>query len=190
VIAGNHFGASVDYDGSLAVIGAPGTDADRGAAHVFARFGSSWAFATTLTPEVRDIQDGFGDAVSIEETLAAVGAPADDASGQDAGAVFVFSLSPIVSVEPDLPRPTISLDHNWPEPARDATTIRYTVPDGSQVDLSLYDVMGRRIAVLDSGFRSGEKEIAVDAANLPPGVYVYRLSTGRLVGVRMMTVAR
>lgn len=75
------------------------------------------------------------------------------------------------------------LDQNYPNPVQlsqhDANTIiQYKLKTPQNVRLSLYDVLGRRIAVLDQGFRnSGTQRVYFDASHLSSGVYLYRLET-------------
>lgn len=98
--ASAQFGARValSADGSTAVITAPGDDANgrrAGAAYVFGRADDGWRQARKLTPGDGDAGDTFGSAISVSaagETVA-VGASSDEATGQDAGAAYVFDLA-------------------------------------------------------------------------------------------------
>jgi hypothetical protein len=74
------------------------------------------------------------------------------------------------------------LSQNYPNPFNGETRISFTLPRASHIDLSVYDLIGRKIATLYSGqMESGETEIGWDArttagAELPSGIYFYRLT--------------
>lgn len=64
---------------------------------------------------------------------------------------------------------------HYPEPASDAVTFSYTLPEAANVSLSMYDLQGRQIAVVEKGhLNAGRHERTFDASNLANGVYFYR----------------
>ena len=74
------------------------------------------------------------------------------------------------------------LHGNYPNPFNAATMLRYSVPRASEVELSVFDVLGRRVAVLTSGVQSvGEHELLWDASRFSSGIYFARLSAGSSV---------
>jgi cysteine-rich repeat protein len=88
---GDRFGTSVAISGERLVVGAPGEDAqgdEAGAAYVFDRSGDEIA---KITANDAQEYDKFGWAVSISAEAVVVGAPGEDAQGDDAGAAYVFS---------------------------------------------------------------------------------------------------
>ena len=91
-----------------------------------------------------------------------------------------------VSVESpfdELPTTTV-LETNYPNPFNPETTIAFSLPEGSQVQLTVYDVIGRQVATLvDDVLSAGRHEIRFQAGGLPSGTYLYRLvtPTGSLV---------
>ena len=77
---------------------------------------------------------------------------------------------------------------NYPNPFRQRATIEYRVPVPGHVRLTVYDVLGRELAVLvDERQSAGSHSAKLDASSWPSGVYLYRLeagsqvTTGRLV---------
>lgn len=93
----DRFGHSLDLDGDVAVIGAPGDDeagTNAGAAYVFRRTDGIWTQETKLTAGAdANSFDEFGWDVAVERGLIAVGAPNDDEAaggGSDSGAVYLF----------------------------------------------------------------------------------------------------
>ena len=64
-----------------------------------------------------------------------------------------------------------------PNPFNPTTTIGYRLSAASFVNLSVYDISGREVANLVSGWRdTGVHEVTFDGSKLASGVYVYRLS--------------
>jgi len=72
---------------------------------------------------------------------------------------------------------TFSLSHNFPNPFNPTTTIRYAIPVKGNVNLSVFDLLGNRIAVLQNGPQDqGEFEKVFDAKGLSSGIYIYRIT--------------
>jgi hypothetical protein len=66
-----------------------------------------------------------------------------------------------------------------PNPFTNATTIRYTLPEPGACRLSLYDVTGKLVATLASGYHSaGTSSFIVPRSSLSSGIYVLKLQTG------------
>lgn len=84
-------GVSVALDGDTAVIGTPQDHGLRGAAHVYVRTGTTWAFQTSLTDPEGVPFDLFGLSVAVSGDTLVVGAPRLFNPGS--GAVHVFARS-------------------------------------------------------------------------------------------------
>ena len=83
---GDHFGASVSIDGTLAVVSAPG-HGSAGSAYVFTESGNTWSQLAELQGDDTAAGDNFGLSVSISGTTAVVGAPGH--GGKGSAYVFV-----------------------------------------------------------------------------------------------------
>ncbi|NNE70113.1 MAG: T9SS type A sorting domain-containing protein [Rhodothermales bacterium] len=71
-----------------------------------------------------------------------------------------------------------ALGQNYPNPFNPVTTIGFSVPETGRVKLSVFDGLGREVAVLvDGTIEAGHHEARFDAKSLPTGAYLYRLST-------------
>jgi hypothetical protein len=71
------------------------------------------------------------------------------------------------------------LSQNFPNPFNPSTTIRYALPVDAKVRLEVYDLTGRRIALLvDETKRAGNHETRFDGAGLASGTYFYRIQAG------------
>jgi hypothetical protein len=77
------------------------------------------------------------------------------------------------------------LAQNYPNPFNPTTTIKFTIPVGTDPDLSLqtasllvYDILGRQVATLiNEPLRAGAHKVEFDATDLASGIYYYQLST-------------
>ena len=79
------------------------------------------------------------------------------------------------------------LQQNYPNPFNPSTTIRFAIPQRSQVTLKLYDILGRKVATLvDERLRPGEYKVVFDASALANWVYVYRIQAGEFVRSRKL----
>ncbi len=103
------------------------------------------------------------------------------------GPLITNSESPDVS---DLPA-AIELFQNYPNPFRAETTISYRLAQAADVKLSVVDLLGRTLAVVEEGHRpAGSHTRIFDASWLPNGTYVYRLQVDGAVTIRIMVLNR
>jgi hypothetical protein len=90
------------------------------------------------------------------------------------------------------------LEQNYPNPFNPSTTIKYTIggAGGSglgarDVELRVYDVLGREVAVLVNERKPpGRYEVTFDASRLASGVYFYRMQAGDFVQTRKLLLVR
>ena len=88
-----------------------------------------------------------------------------------------------LSVENGQSQPVrLELAQNYPNPFNPTTEIRYTMPSGGHVNLSVFDVLGRHVTTLVDGvYPAGSHKVQLDASDLSSGIYIYRLETGNEV---------
>jgi glucose/arabinose dehydrogenase len=85
--------------------------------------------------------------------------------------------------------PEFVLSENFPNPFNPTTTIRYQIPVTAGVRLSVFDLLGREVALLvDETQSPGAHEVTFDAHGLASGVYLYRLRAGSFTQTRKMLV--
>jgi hypothetical protein len=74
---------------------------------------------------------------------------------------------------------TFELGRNYPNPFNPSTVIPFRLAHPGRAKLSVFDVRGREIAVLDDGFHeAGIHSVPFGAGGLPSGVYFVRLRAG------------
>jgi len=97
-----------------------------------------------------------------------------------------------VQQEPETERPVrMELHANYPNPFNPTTQIRFTINSSEHARLTVYDVLGREIAVLVNGIMpSGTHAVSFDASQLSSGVYLYRLESAGEVLTRKMILLK
>ena len=139
-------------------------------------------------------------AVAVGDRLYVFGGIDDGGRVLDAVESFQQPVSVGTEVERETPTPSdFSLAANYPNPFQTTTTITFTLAEserGSPVTLAVYDVLGRRIAVLVDGvLEPGAHTVTWDGTDrsgtpVADGLYVYRLQQGALTARKMMAILR
>ncbi len=105
--------------------------------------------------------------------------------------VWTVSEPLFVSNEPEETPIDFELAQNYPNPFNPTTTIRFSIPAPTDVQLKVYDVSGREVATLTDGLlASGSHEVEWDARNFASGVYMYRLTAGEFTSVKQLTLLK
>lgn len=80
---------------------------------------------------------------------------------------------------------------NYPNPFNGATTIKFTLPKAAFVELSVYDLLGREVAVLEKGLKpAGKYKIPFNSTGLSSGVYFYSLRVGDATETKRMVLLK
>ncbi|MFQ6608857.1 MAG: T9SS type A sorting domain-containing protein [Fidelibacterota bacterium] len=91
--------------------------------------------------------------------------------------VFRIDLDELSIEDLHLPL-SFALHQNYPNPFNPSTTIRFDLPEATDVELIIYDILGRKVQALVSGqLVSGKHEVMWNASNVASGVYYYQLTT-------------
>ena len=92
---------------------------------------------------------------------------------------------------------TFTLHQNYPNPVNLSnrstlsTIIQYNLETPQNIRLVVYDILGRKIDILDQGFRNaGEHRVFYNAASLANGLYFYRLETKNEARLRQFSVIK
>jgi hypothetical protein len=84
-----------------------------------------------------------------------------------------------------------SLHQNYPNPFNPITIIEYELPVASNVRLTLFDVLGRVLSVVEDGYRAaGYHSIRVNGTELASGVILYRLEAGNFAQTKRMLLIK
>ena len=86
---------------------------------------------------------------------------------------------------------TYSLSNNYPNPFNPGTKIVFQIPEGEFVTLKVYDILGNEIvSLLNEEKGAGKYEVEFNAANLPSGIYFYKLQAGDFVETKKMVLMK
>jgi hypothetical protein len=84
-----------------------------------------------------------------------------------------------------------TLEQNYPNPFNPSTTIGYSVPAASKVNLKVYDMLGREVAVLvNETMPAGGYEVKFNASGLSSGVYFYKLRAGNFTITKKLNLIK
>ena len=95
--------------------------------------------------------------------------------------ILDLQFTPVsVEKENDVIPAQFYLDQNFPNPFNPSTEIKFGINEAANVDLRIYDALGREVAVLISNqfMSAGSYNYKFDASNLASGTYVYRITAG------------
>jgi len=107
----------------------------------------------------------------------------------------VWGVDGIVSVDDrDSGLPTVyQLEQNYPNPFNPITTIKFALPEQSQVTLEIYNMLGQRVRTLvaDEMYEAGYYSVVWDGWNntgrvVSSGLYIYRITAGEFIDVKKM----
>jgi len=79
----------------------------------------------------------------------------------------------------------------YPNPFNPASQIDFELPETRHVTLGVYDMTGRKVAVLaDQSFTSGRHRVNFNAAGLSSGMYFVRMQAGEFVQTQTVTLVK
>ena len=100
---------------------------------------------------------------------------------------FMLTGTELLTGIPD----TYELSQNYPNPFNPATIIEFALPEAVEVQLSVYDILGRHLTTLvDDLLQAGYHEVTFDAGHLASGVYIYRILAGEFEKTRQLTLIK
>ncbi|MDH3252454.1 MAG: T9SS type A sorting domain-containing protein, partial [Ignavibacteria bacterium] len=83
------------------------------------------------------------------------------------------------------------LEQNFPNPFNPSTSIKYTIPKSGYVHLGVFNMLGQEVAVIFDGTRqAGTHEFEFVSADLPSGIYFYRIQAPEFAETRKMVITK
>ena len=135
-------------------------------------------------------------AEGINVDLATTRARSWDGSGAPDNSTYFYTVRAQVAAGVaaeihDISPTSYSLAQNYPNPFNPVTDIHYSIAHADKVTLRVFNVLGQEVAVLVDGLQTaGLHKVSFDGANLPSGVYIYRLETPNFSSSRKMLLLK
>jgi len=84
-----------------------------------------------------------------------------------------YEYSPVIEIDGPLPAEYV-LNQNYPNPFNPSTAITFSLPVDSDVQLSLYNMLGQKVAdITNAQFQAGTHKVDFSAEGLSSGTYIY-----------------
>ena len=90
----------------------------------------------------------------------------------------------------------VTLEQNYPNPFNPATAFHYTLAESGTIELTITDIIGRKVTTLISGYqRSGNHNLLwtgkdSNGNQVPSGIYFYNLKSGSSIITKKMTLSK
>lgn len=105
-----------------------------------------------------------------------------DASAEDVPIIGVINNNEPVKFE---------LGQNYPNPFNPSTLISFSLPAAENVELKVYDALGKEVAsLINSRMEPGKHSVKFDGASMSSGVYFYKINAGRFTETKKMILIK
>jgi len=150
---------------------------------------------TQWTKTIGGVEDDYGKYVQVTSDGGYIVTGSTYSYGQGESDVWVIKLAPdpLLDIEPNnnIVISDYKLAQNFPNPFNPVTTISYSIPIVSQVELVIYNTLGEKIKKLvneeqDTGFYN----VNFNAERLASGIYLYRIQAGDYFETKKMILLK
>jgi subtilisin family serine protease len=119
------------------------------------------------------------------------GVAGDDMSDEDFCPPYKRAARDIMIVDAGAVPTEFALYQNYPNPFNANTQIRYALNTDGDVQLSVYNILGQKVATLVDGFQeAGHHTVNWDTGDAPSGMYLYRLQTEEYMATKKMVLLK
>jgi hypothetical protein len=99
-------------------------------------------------------------------------------NGNESWFTYASAVTGITDKGNQLPR-EYQLSQNYPNPFNPTTTINYSIAKEGNVSLTVYNVIGSKVATIVNGYKpAGNYSVQFNGNNLASGIYLYKLESG------------
>ena len=156
---------------------------------------SIWAFADGEAPADTATWTFTTDNVAVgagAPTLLIVGVTDDDSSAIHIDEFWYNERPTGMSISDDAPVASrYELGQNYPNPFNPITHIRFNIPETGNTKLTVFNIMGEAVAnLIDGVVSAGAHTVSWNAANMPTGVYFYRMESGNFTQTRKLLLVK
>lgn len=83
------------------------------------------------------------------------------------------------------------LEQNFPNPFNPSTIISYSIPEASNVKLSVFNTLGQQVKIVENVYKNaGNYKITLNASDLNSGIYFYKIEAGQFSQIRKMILVK
>ncbi len=83
------------------------------------------------------------------------------------------------------------LEQNYPNPFNPSTIIKFGIPERSNVQIKIYDLLGSEVTtLLDQELDKGWYDLTFNASRFSSGFYIYRMQVGNYISTKKMLIIK
>lgn len=115
----------------------------------------------------------------------------DSASSGNAFIVTLVRVSVGINIISTIVPENFNLENNYPNPFNPSTVIKFDVAKTEDVNITIYDMLGRQVEnLVNEKLQPGKYEVTFNAANYSSGIYYYRMQTTEFVQTKKMLLVK
>jgi PKD repeat protein len=111
-------------------------------------------------------------------------------AGRASGGITITVINPAMAGVTDNNTIINSLE-NYPNPFSNTTTIAYSIKQDASIELNILDLLGNKIAVIESGKKaSGTYQTEWNASNISAGIYLLQLKVNNQISIKKLMITK
>ena len=111
--------------------------------------------------------------------------------GSDMYAIDGISIASNIVLSSETSLDAYKLYQNEPNPFNGTTTIKFYVPESTEVSISVYNMLGEHVSnVTNDIFNAGENSVVFNANDLRQGTYFVRMTTDSFTATKNMNIIK
>jgi photosystem II stability/assembly factor-like uncharacterized protein len=130
---------------------------------------------------------------TTESLFGISGTTGDEAYAVGNGGIILRTTTGGISFisDPSTLKPSFNIEQNRPNPFNPTTNIKFTISKSGWVKLTVYDILGKKVATLvNDNLKAGTFNVNFDAASLTSGVYFYKMESEEFSEIKKMTLLK
>ena len=103
----------------------------------------------------------------------------------------MYTTNPLVNVDDPIINNSFYIEQNFPNPFNPATKINYSLNNFGKINLSVYNLLGQKVAELVNAEQAaGEYSVDFNANNLSSGIYFYTITVNNFTQTKKMALIK
>lgn len=152
------------------------------------KYGANWGLASNNGTNDNESGTGVNHSVTLPNEI--IFGRTNDVWADMSPTTLTGVITDVREVNSGIPS-TFSLDQNYPNPFNPTTTIRFNLPEASNVVVKIYDMLGQEVQTLvNEELTAGSYDVSFDASRLTSGMYIYSIQAGEFSMTRKMMLLK